>query len=760
MPFRWFPWRFVVSRLARRRGFIDPVAVLSRLHRFAQPSEVMEPIELLRAGVVFHARGLINTRAVQHNLDWVWPFWIERQFDPRDVAFVPRAFSITHVNLTHRNWTAVGRPDWEALPIVDPRGLVTPFLDGWSLDLWIVPEAGQPLLPSRARAVDQRLRLGDALAVATHVPRADVDLHSIVDLSDHEDQLRCRLHAAASASVPGWLAFAVRPTNPEGVSFIHEIEYDAVHRRLRIDGDALVCFDRPPDRVCMSHYRKGDVLQDLPDGPEADRVRCDIGLATAAALFRLESGAAIEVEASVPLVEERASASHPSSREPLSVWAGALDGACTLDIPDEWMQFLYDAAVRSLVLHSPGDVYPGPYTYKRFWFRDAAFILHALLMLGLSGRVQRALARFPARQTPLGYFLSQEGEWDSNGEAIWIIDRYRRYTGERLSADLVDAVASGARWIRRKRLSESQSAAHAGLMPAGFSAEHLGPNDYYFWDNYWSLAGLHAAAAILREHGAEERALGAEHEAARLSTAIERSVARSVPGRGRRGIPASPYRRMDSGAIGSIVAGYPLRLAAPRDPGLLDTVEFLLENCMVDGGFFQDMIHSGINAYLTLHLAQVLLRAGDPRYLELIRSVARLASPTGQWPEAIHPRVGGGCMGDGQHIWAAAEWVLMMRSLFVREEGERLILGSGLPAEWLAAEAPMRLGATPTPYGPISVEVAPAAAGIDVRWDAAWRAAAPVIEVRLAGLAPVVVEDDRRSVRIPRASRDVAQEPR
>jgi hypothetical protein len=71
---------------------------------------VSEPIELLRAGVVFHARGLINSRVIQHNLDWVWPYWIERQFDPNDVSFIPRAFSITHINLTHRNWTAIGYP--------------------------------------------------------------------------------------------------------------------------------------------------------------------------------------------------------------------------------------------------------------------------------------------------------------------------------------------------------------------------------------------------------------------------------------------------------------------------------------------------------------------------------------------------------------------------------------------------------------------------------------------------------------------------
>jgi len=119
-------------------------------------------------------------------------------------------------------------------------------------------------------------------------------------------------------------------------------------------------------------------------------------------------------------------------------------------------------------------------------------------------------------------------------------------------------------------------------------------------------------------------------------------------------------------------AGYPLCIFGKTDPRLLDTAEFLMKNCLFRGGFFHDMTHSGINPYLTLHLAQVLLRAGDPRYFGLMTAVADLATSTGQWPESVHPRTGGGCMGDGQHVWAAAEWVLMMRNCFVREEGARL----------------------------------------------------------------------------------------
>lgn len=120
MWLKWLPWKFIVGRLARSHGFTDPVAILSHIRRFSQPSEVNEPIELLRAGVVFHARRLINSRVIQHNLDWVWPCWVCEQFDPERETFIPRAISLTHINLSGRNWTAIGLPGFSVFPIVDP----------------------------------------------------------------------------------------------------------------------------------------------------------------------------------------------------------------------------------------------------------------------------------------------------------------------------------------------------------------------------------------------------------------------------------------------------------------------------------------------------------------------------------------------------------------------------------------------------------------------------------------------------------------
>jgi len=159
------------------------------------------------------------------------------------------------------------------------------------------------------------------------------------------------------------------------------------------------------------------------------------------------------------------------------------------------------------------------------------------------------------------------------------------------------------------------------------------------------------------------------------------------------------------------------------------------------------MIHSGLNAYLTLHISQVLLRAGDPRYIDLMDAVAALASPTGQWPEAIHPLTGGGCMGDGHHVWAAAEWALMIRNCFVREEGDRLILCAGIPQRWLEQEVPIRFGPAPTSFGSVSLSIMPRTGRPPrVEWQGDWHRLAPPAEIHLPGFEPANVTDGTGSI--------------
>ncbi len=745
---KWLPWKYVVQHAARNYGLIDPLDFLARLRNFSQPSEVQEPIELLRAGILFHARGLINTKAIQHNLDWIWPFWVEKQFNPRDSSFIPRGFSFSHVNLTHRNWTAVAHPEIAQYPIVDPRGLLTPLFDGWSIDCWIFTSDGQRLIPAKQSAVQQDLHLQDRLEIQTRSQTSELDLSQRVRLEAPGGRPEVLLGLEALSSFQkAWLIIALRPYNPEGIQFIDRIVFDTAQNLWLVNKGASICFGETPDRILMSNYAQGDVQNRVFNGAPEESVRCEVGLASAAALYALETGQTRELEVRIPLdsgPQSRCSEVCSSSQ----AWSSALAGSASLSIPDPRLQFLYDAAVRTLLFLSAGDVVPGPYTYKRFWFRDACLMINALLALGCVDRSRRVLDRFFRLQKGNGYFQSQKGEWDSNGQVLWIFDRYQRLTARVLPDKQLQALWKGARWIEKKRLSKSKEKKYRGLLPPGFSAEHLGPNDYYYWDDFWSLAGLQCAARLADRFDSSGRRDHYSNIARELEEAIESSIAAIPEERKQGGIPASPNRRMDAGAVGSLVADYPLQLKGTKDQAIRRTVDFLISNCFHQGGFFQDMIHSGVNPYLTLSIAQTLLRNEDPGYRDLIRSTADLASSTGQWPEAVHPFTGGGCMGDGQHGWAAAEWVMIIRNLFVREEGDGLVLGSGIFPEWLESGKSLFFGPTPTPHGPVSLEIR--SEGLDrvLRFEAEWREKQPECQARIPGFQAIQLEEVNRDYRL------------
>ncbi len=779
---RYLPWKYVVQRAARAYGFADPALWMARIRNFAQPSEVQEPIELVRAGVLFHARGIVNARAIQHNLDWVWPYWVERQFDADDISFIPRAFSLSHINLTHRNWTAVGLPELGIYPLVDPRGLVTPLHDGWSIDFWLLGPNKNSLLPSRLHdeSVRQQLVVDSRQAVVTSCCAGELAMEQTVGVVVEDAQPVLKIDVRGISAAGGSLVVAIRPYNPEGVQFIDELAARDARDGWLVNSRTNVIADRAADEVLVSDYARGDVftalqeergregegeitvddhrspsppLRDSHSGAAAPRIHCKVGMATAASIYHFD-GPRTDLTLRVPLAKELAAMGEPKHFNAAVGWPQIRSETAALRVPDERLQSLYEAAVQTLVLLSAEEIVPGPYTYRRFWFRDACLMMNALLSLGLTGRCRRAIERFGERQLRNGYFRSQDGEWDSNGQVLWIVDRYETLSGRPLERAWLDSLAKAVEWIDGKRTQAADSL-HDGLLPAGFSAEHLGPNDHYYWDDFWAVAGLEAAERTFSRAGRKPDAGKARTLAGQMRASIERSIERIPASRSQGGIPASPYRRIDAGAVGSLVADYPLQLYPPGDPRIMTTVDALVRGYFHKGGFFQDIIHSGINAYLTLDIAQTMLRAGDARYRDLMETVARLASPTGQWPEAIHPQTLGGCMGDGQHGWAAAEWVMMIRSLFVREEGERLVVGSGLFAEWFDTDEDLLFGPTLTPWGPVTLRVTQPRSQPRLAIDGRWRDGAPPIDVAIPGFVPVanVTED---SIDLKRESADVA----
>ncbi|MEW6511770.1 MAG: hypothetical protein AB1428_12535, partial [Bacteroidota bacterium] len=709
-----------VSRIAALLR-VPPLAL--RMFRSANEMSGLDrrtlPTELIPLNAIQLSRGLLNFTALQSLPGWLLPYWAVRQFDPSDPGFIPRSHLGLSINLTRRNWTAVGMPGCPNEPIIDPRGLVTPFRNGWSFDVWV--RTGKCVLfPSRLDSVHQRL--------SDDVPVVETSFDSdglAITLTTYTHNSVLTHHVAVKNSTgemrDGAVAIAIRPFNPEGVALTYAIRFEQERNRFVVDETQTVTLSSPPTALRWGSNERGDSAGAFGRAEHADDIaetRCPLGFANGHAVyaFSLEPGGTFEFTAQAPLQDgEEVPAVATMPQAVVKMWNDLLQTGAQIETPDQKVNALLRASLATVLQLTDGDtITPGPWTYHQFWFRDAAAMVRALDVFGFHHVTRSIIEQFPSHQQPDGYFRSQQGEWDSNGEALWTAWQHIALTGnDTLARQLFEPLSRGVEWIRRKRLTgrEHKGTPYEGLLPAGLSAEHLGLADHYFWDNWWSMAGVSAFIRICERVGKPEAARSAEALLHEYRTAMERAIARTGDGNPDAPIPAGPERRVDCGMIGTCVTWYPLQEIAAEDCRMRATLETLAQRFLVDGMFFQDFIHSGMNAYLTLHLAHAWLHEGNrSEFWKLFSAVAAHASPTLNFPEAIHPQTGGGSMGDGHHGWAAAEICLALRDAFVREvwkDNQRdpeLVMLSGIPAEWFQGDGQFSITEAPVPGGTVSIE--------------------------------------------------------
>lgn len=678
------------------------------------------PRELIPLNAIQISRGALNYALFQGLHDWVFPYAFERQLDASDPSFVPRAHLSVMMNVTHRNWTAIGNPESTSEPIVDPRGLVTVIQDGWSIDFWIL-HGGRAIFPSRSEGVQQTLVGNDPLVEST-VGVGDVTLRTTAYTIG--TTLYCRADLQRDPASPGEVALivAIRPFNPEGASLVHTLQYDRSERTLQINNAHKVGFCEDPDAVTLSTFEEGDVAGKLAGeslSGNRDQVRCRVGLASAALSFRAkpdETHTLVRLQCDTVRAENglkhflEGSAVH-------ATWASYRKQSMDMQTPDDPLNRLFRASLSTLIMLLDGEtITPGPFTYHQFWFRDAAAMLLALDKAGCSRFVDPIVRSYPRRQERSGFFRSQQGEWDSNGEALWTMWQHSMYVSDAASElnELFRSAKRGASWLdsaRRKERSTDGTSTF-GLLPAGLSAEHLGLVDYYYWDNYWALAGMYAYREICRTVKRKEEIQWAEKVAGEIVNDIDSSIRKAMERLNESAIPSGPLRGYDAGMIGSVAALYPLQVISANDKRIGATIEMILAKFMRDGMFFQEFIHSGLNTYLSLQLAHALLYRGDrEEAYRMFRIVAERATSTFTFPEAINPKTGGGVMGDGHHGWAAAEVVLFMREMFVYESWDTangnftLVLLAGIPGKWFVEGARFGVKSVPVPKGRLSIEV-------------------------------------------------------
>lgn len=718
-------------RLLGPRWQITPLVADYFAHAARLGQSDHTPTQLIPIAARLWARGWLNKKFFDSPRDWILPYWAVHQLDPNDRAFLPRGFSPVVLNQTHRDWTTIGNLDSAREAIVDPRGLVTPRPndDEWSLDTWVRVDE-KLYVPSQMNDQEIEQKLYENLPmVTTRYDAAGLrvlqEAFAVADEAGDEWVI-----AAVTVENPRGAARAAtvylspRPFNPEGVAPIEKIEFREENAYSFWVNGALGGIIPKPDAVACSNEYAGDVAAQIPNLDGTNRAQSPGGVATALAAYEITLPAhssrtitvALPLNARQVLTDESVVWTSPDQltdlrRATIARWREVMAQGMKIRVPDDKVQDAFEANKAYLLLRHDGDsITPGPFTYHDFWFRDAAYMLNALDQLGYHDQVNRVLKIYPRRLQKNGYFLAQDGEWDANGQALWTLVQHARLSGDlETLADQYWQMLNAAHWIdaaRQKTKSAEPRAAHHGLLPAGMSAEHFGPNDYFFWDDFWGLAGLRAAefAAHIFANAPDEEKLRAAFEAFRADVAA--ALARAAEKNRAAWMPASPYRTADSALVANLVALYPLQLFAPDDPRILATLEEIKRVAWSEDAFFHHVGHGGFGTYLSLEIAGCYLMQRRADAWQIIRWVLDHASPTMTWAEAIHPRTAHGAHGDGHHGWAAAEWISVVRNALLYEEGAHLVLTPALPEDWTYETLAIQVEDAATYFGKVDYTIA------------------------------------------------------
>ncbi len=686
------------------------------------------PKELFQLSAPLVVRGLLNFAVLQMNRSWVYPYWVHRQLDHSDISYIPRSQNPLLLNVTHRNWTMLGTPHGYHEAIVDPRGLATPLPREWSLDVWVKLK-DRVIFPSVSESVVQHLDT-EAPRLVTTTDTGDLQLsveHFVGSTKRDLDVLfqRARVKNISTAPITGQLCVAIRPFNPEGVAPVHSIQFR--HRRFAYVNNVLgVAFAIPPTHILCSNAERGDTANLLrnnapPSAVTLTQISCPFGLANAVAAydFTIEQDQECVVDCSVALASESVLRNHNTKQtwrvsfgqrkeKHEAVWAKELSRGVSFRFADEELQRIFDASRLALLqLHDGDFISPGPFLYHHFWYRDSAPMVRALDLLGFSERARDVIDAYPKRLRADGFFRGPDGEWDSNGTVLWVVHQHYLLTRSRAwLQNWYPHLLRGGNWIvRMRKKSREDSSRTPGIMPASLSAEHLGTVDQYFWDSFWSLAGLRSFVEIANLLGKDNDHGTFLREYQSFEAQLRSVILDTGQRLGHELIPSAPTREFDESAIGSIACIYPLQILndMPHGP---NTLQEIIRQFTDDRGFFHPIIHSGYNPYLTFHLAHSALYLGKfEQARQIAETVFRDMRSPYSLPEAIHPKTAGGVMGDGHHGWAAAEIVLFLRDCLVRENDGRLLLFQGANERMIKVGVNAKVIDAPTIFGTVNVEV-------------------------------------------------------
>lgn len=647
-------------------------------------------------------------------------------------------------------WTVTGVPRDDEESLIGEEGTIEPFSGGFTVTPFMIVDGAARThfdFDVRQELQDRWMPL-PSVRWAGHGLALDIQAVSFGDKGKSATAVRYTVTNTSQERLRSSLCLAVRPLqlNPPwqygGVSRIDTAEFTGGGRELSINGRRSMISMSAPDASFLSGSESGDVFSSLaqsraPESRGPARKRTDSkGLLSAAMKFDMDLEPGKSKSAVVVYPLHPASGATVSDKERPSVffdriqseqthaWRGHI-GDWHIDIPDTRMLEIARSSLAYMLINADGPTpKPGPRNYAKIWARDGALMSVAYLKYGLMKEarefvdwidgavnadgdvpfiVDPATGRIPD-------WAKDWNEYDAQGQFVYILRQYYEFTRDtemlrRIFPQVLRVLARQQALIDRRKTDSHATTPYFGLLPESNSHEGYFPAMHSYWDDFFAIRGFKDGAALadaLADHKTAERFRMQE---SMLRKDVHASL-RAVIARDKIGYIPGCVEKGDFDATSTSIA---LNACDERESLLADDI---LGRKLTEGyDRYLDEIRprtegKGVWASFTpyeVRNIEALVRLGRrDDAIGLMRFFTGEPVRPHEWnlmAEVVHfDRRTGSYIGDMPHTWVASDYLQAFRALFVYEEGERLVLGAGIPDEWLDTTVTVRL---PTAWGRI-----------------------------------------------------------
>ncbi len=388
----------------------------------------------------------------------------------------------------------------------------------------------------------------------------------------------------------------------------------------------------------------------------------------------------------------------------------------------------------------------GPFHYRDVWLRDGARTIQALSLSGYAREARELAGGLLGLQWPQGAFLSQRGQLDGTGQALWAFEQAHARGGRADSlARFADASERAWHWSEWMRdLGRQTDWPYGTLMPYAEPRDNELTRAQLTGNDAWMIAGYRSAEWITRAAGraaiADSIAAARARYLADFRAALARSPSLDVP----------PSWQGVGRDWGNLTAAFPSRVIEPFD----SRAAALAHRVWTASGGPGLLTYGGpdtLQYYYGVDLATWALVAGEYQAADqVLEAMLRWRSASGSAGELFTRSGGDFGRNLPPHATSAAALVTLVHQALVFDDADTLMLTLGARARWWRDG---HIHRAPTRWGDLDVTFRRDGDRAEWTWTAVpvWTALQLPPGTRLASdpAAPLIRSGDRRVLAPP-----------